>query len=105
MTPLTLFDEQPNPSPMVRASDPPTSKYAAKSVDVTAGRAKVHAALTDLGRATDQEIEQHPACRGMGRGSAIKRRLELERAGLVERCGVSFEGNRRLLVFRLVAAS
>jgi hypothetical protein len=102
MSQTTLFPD-PNPSPMVRSTDGPTSRLAAKRVQVGPGQAKVLAALRDLGRATDQEIERHPLTAYMGRGSAIKRRLELERAGLVERCGVSFEGNRRLLVFRLVA--
>lgn len=107
----TLFDP---PAPMVRHSDPSTSRLAAMSVDVKAGQAKVLRALADLVTATDQQIESHPLCCGMGRGSAIKRRLELQRkpdrktgrvAGppLVEECGVTGPP-RRLRVWRLTAA-
>lgn len=111
MSAPTLFDL---PDPMVRHSDPSTSRLAAMSVDVKAGQAKVLRALADLVTATDQQIESHPLCVGMGRGSAIKRRLELQRkpdrktgraAGpaLVEECGVTGPP-RRLRVWRLTEA-
>ena len=96
----TLFDD-PNPAPMVRSTDGPTSRLAAQRVDVSGGQAKVLAALRRLGASTDEQITAAEECAGMGRGSAIKRRLELERAGLVVRCGVTGPP-RRMLVFRAV---
>ena len=96
----TLFAD-PNPAPMVRSGDPITSRLAAKKADINRGQQCVLAALTRLVTGTDEDIENAPECAQMGRGSARKRRLELQRAGLVVHCGFSFEP-RRMMVFRVV---
>lgn len=95
-TAVSLFDQTP---PMVRHTDPPTSKLASKRLRVGPGQRKVLAALLVLGEGTDHDIRESRACSGMGYGSASKRRNECERYGWVEAAGV--RGSR--IVWRLTA--
>lgn len=97
---LTLFG---TPAPTVRRSDPPTSKLAAKRLIPGPGQHKVLRALLRLERATDAEIREAPECRGMGYGSAVKRRSECQKYGWIRACGVQGRGRSRL-IWTLTAA-
>lgn len=71
---------------MTRAGDPETSHMAARSTDRAEGKRRVLAFLTmNYSRSfTDHEIA---AATGLCTGSASKRRLDLQRDGLVEFAG------------------
>lgn len=92
----SLFDKG---SPLVRHSDPPTSKLAADRLLVGPGQRQVLLALLRLGTASDKEIRESRECSGMGYGSSVKRRLDCQKYGWVEPAGVS--SGRRMIVWRL----
>lgn len=79
----TLFDVE---SPMVRSSDPDTSRQAAEKVKVTAGmdRGRALLALADAGPRGLNDFELASRT-GKAQTSIGKRRKELQSIGLVER--------------------
>lgn len=84
---------QPPSTPLHRVDDMPTARQAGRAQTpqrLGAGRQKVLAALAELGTATDHTVAEYAE---MPTGSAAKRRLELQRAGLVEEAGRSTSPN------------
>jgi len=103
MNPPSLFDTIADPD--VRTDDPPTSKVAAKQLDVNAREAEVTEALRWLVCASDtHDIQRVLAEHGLRRDrNCVARRLtSLERKGLVRRCGFKdATTGRRTTLWRL----